>query len=160
MSTPIIPATSREKASTFERSRMLDTSRAASRSASTRPSARSRSYLPTTLASTKRYSGTRRATSSRTAASPCWSRRSHGSSPVGSTATYVWDTKFWSPSKARSAAFCPAASPSKVKITSPRNSSWSIRKRRSTRAWSSPKAVPQVATAVGTPARWQAITSV
>ena len=54
----------------------------------------------------------------------------------------------------------PAASPSKVKITSPRNSSWSCRKRRSTRAWSSPNAVPQVATAVGTPARWQAITSV
>ena len=33
-------------------------------------------------------------------------------------------------------------------MTSPRNSSWSLRKRRSTRACSSPNAVPQVATAV------------
>ena len=45
MSTPIMPASSRENASTFDLSRMLETSRAASRSASTRPSARSRSYL-------------------------------------------------------------------------------------------------------------------
>ena len=37
----------------------------------------------TTLPSTKRYSGIRRATSSRTAASPCCSRRSHGSRPLG-----------------------------------------------------------------------------
>ena len=62
---------------------MLETSRAASRSASTRLSARSRSYLPTTLDSTKRYSGTRRATSSRTAASPFLIRRSQGSIPDG-----------------------------------------------------------------------------
>ena len=80
--------------------------------------------------------------------------------PFGSTATKVWVTNFWSSWKARSAAFWPAASPSKVKITSPRNSSWSISSRRSTLMWSSPKAVPQVATAVSTPARWQAITSV
>ena len=43
------------------------------------------------VASTNRYSGTRRPISSRTAASPFCSRRSHGSSPSGSTATYVWD---------------------------------------------------------------------
>ena len=36
----------------------------------------------------------------------------------------------------------------------------SISSRRSTAMWSPPNAVPQVATAVGTPARWQAITSV
>ena len=58
------------------------------------------------------------------------------------------------------AAFCPAESPSKVKITSPLVVSWSPRKRRSTRAWSWPNAVPHEATAVLTPARWQAITSV
>src|SRR4028119_1565733 len=44
-------------------------------------SARSRSKRLTTLPSTKRYSGTRRATSSRTAASPDASRRAHGPGP-------------------------------------------------------------------------------
>ena len=58
------------------------------------------------------------------------------------------------------AAFWPAESPSKVKITSPPVGPWSPMKRRSTLAWSWPNAVPQDATAVVTPARWQAITSV
>ena len=86
-SAPIILEISWANAVTFDRSRMEATSRAVSRMASTRPSARSRSYLETTLPTTKRYSGTRRATSSRTAASPFLIRTSHGSSPSGSTAT-------------------------------------------------------------------------
>ena len=80
--------------------------------------------------------------------------------PLGSTATNVWATNFWSSANARRAAFWPAASPSKVKTTSPRNSFWSMSSRRRTLMCSSPNAVPQVATAVSTPARWQAITSV
>ena len=67
---------------------------------------------------------------------------------------------FSSMPNARCAARWPAASPSKVKITSPMNESESMIRRRSTLMWSSPNEVPQVATAVGTPARWQAITSV
>ena len=78
----------------------------------------------------------------------------------GLTAMKVCATNRWSSSNARSAAFCPAASPSKVKMISPANASVSISSRRSTPMWSAPNAVPQVATAVGTPARWQAITSV
>ena len=78
----------------------------------------------------------------------------------GLTAMKVRPTKRWSSSNARSAAFCPAASPSKVKMISPAKLSLSISSRRSTPMWSTPNAVPQVATAVGTPASWQAITSV
>ena len=52
------------------------------------------------------------------------------------------------------------ASPSKVKITSPRKASSSIKRRRMTRIWSSPKAVPQVATAVVIPDKCAAMTSV
>ena len=69
-------------------------------------------------------------------------------------------TKRWSSVKARSAARWPASSPSKTKTISPANSSESSSSRRSTPMCSAPNAVPQVATAVGTPARWQAITSV
>ena len=78
----------------------------------------------------------------------------------GEIAMNVWATNRWSPSNARSAAFCPAASPSKVKMTSPPNASSSIRYRRSMLAWSAPNAVPQVATAVVTPAKCAAMTSV
>ena len=78
----------------------------------------------------------------------------------GLTAMNVRPTKRWSSSKARSAAFWPAASPSKVKMISPANASVSISSRRSTPMWSAPNEVPQVATAVFTSARWQAITSV
>ena len=69
-------------------------------------------------------------------------------------------TNRWSSVNARSAARWPASSPSKTNTISPRNSSESSSSRRSTWMCSVPKAVPQVATAVGTPARWQAITSV
>ena len=62
---------------------------AADRSAASRPSARSRSCCLSTLPITKRYSGTRRATSSRTAASPRCSLKSQGSRPVGSIAASV-----------------------------------------------------------------------
>ena len=72
----------------------------------------------------------------------------------------VCATKRCSSPKALSAAFCPAASPSKVNTTSPRISSWSMSSRRISPMWSEPNAVPQVATAVGMPARWQAMTSV
>ncbi len=72
----------------------------------------------------------------------------------------VLAANFWSSSKARSAAFWPAASPSKVKTVSPRYCEVSISSRRMILMWSSAKAVPQVATAEVTPARWQAITSV
>ena len=93
-------------------------------------------------------SGTRRSTSARTASSPWARRRSHGSRPVGSTATNVRATNRWSSVNARSAAFCPAASPSKVKTTSPRMKSSSMSSRRSTLMCSAPKDVPQVAIAV------------
>lgn len=76
----------------------------------------------------------------------------------GAIAMYVSAANFWSSSKARRAAFWPAASPSKVKIT--RAEPLSIRSRRRILMWSPPNAVPQVAMAVVTPARWQAITSV
>ena len=79
---------------------------------------------------------------------------------MGSTVTYVWVANFASIPNARCAARWPAASPSNVKITSPMNESESMISRRRTLMWSSPNEVPQVATAVGTPARWQAITSV
>ena len=79
--------------------------------------------------------------------------------PLGSTATNVLARNRWSSSNALRAAFCPASSPSKVKITSPPVPSSEIR-RRATLMWSAPNAVPHVATAVPTPARWAAITSV
>ena len=78
--------------------------------------------------------------------------------PSGAIAMYVSAANFWSSSKARRAAFWPAASPSKVKIT--RAEPLSISSRRRILMWSLPKAVPQVAMAVVTPARWQAMTSV
>lgn len=76
----------------------------------------------------------------------------------GAMAMYVSAANFWSSSKARRAAFWPAASPSKVKMT--RALPLSISSRRRILMWSPPKAVPQVAMAVVTPARWQAMTSV
>ncbi len=78
--------------------------------------------------------------------------------PPGVIAMEVRAANFWSSSKARRAAFWPAASPSKVKTTSERELSISTRRRILT--WSPPKAVPQVAMALVTPARWQAMTSV
>ncbi len=82
--------------------------------------------------------------------------------PPGETAIHVWAANFWSSSKARSAAFCPAESPSKVKTTSPALCALelSISRRRRIFTCSPPNAVPQVAMAVVTPARWQAMTSV
>ena len=85
--------------------------------------------------------------------SPDFWRSSHGSIPFASIATKVCAMNFWSSANARSAAFIPAASPSKVKITSPVNVSESISNRRTTPTCSAPNAVPQVATAVVTPAR-------
>lgn len=78
--------------------------------------------------------------------------------PPGAMVMEVSAANFWSSSKARSAAFWPAASPSKVKITSA--VALSISRRRRILMWSPAKAVPQVAIAVVTPAMWQAITSV
>ena len=95
----------------------------------------------------------------RTAPSPRCSRRSHGSSPSGATATYVCAAKRFSSPNARSAAFWPAASGSKVNTTSPDAES-SPMTRRSTEMWSEPNAVPQLAIAVVMPARWHAMTSV
>ncbi len=57
------------------------------------------------------------------------------------------------------AAFWPAWSPSNVKMTSPFIAS-AVMSRWMSRPWSSPKAVPHEATAVSTPAMWQAMTSV
>jgi hypothetical protein len=78
--------------------------------------------------------------------------------PSGAMAMYVSAANFWSSSKARRAAFWPAESPSKVKIT--RAEPLSIRRRLRILMWSLPNAVPQVAIAVVMPARWQAMTSV
>jgi hypothetical protein len=125
-----------------------------------RPSALSRSNGSMVARNAKSTSGTREATNSRTATSPAACRSSHGSRPSSSIATKVCTTKRWSNCIAFLAALRPAWSPSNVKTTSPRLSSWSCSSRRSSFTWSSPNAVPQVATAVSTPARWQAITSV
>src|ERR1019366_2742490 len=133
---------------------------AASSSAASWPSVVFRSWYPSTPLIANSNSGTRRAIRSRTAWSPCASRTSQGSRPSGCTLTKVWVTNLSSRPNARSAARCPAASPSKVKITSPADPSVSMISLRSTLMWSSPNEVPQVATAVGTLARWQAITSV
>jgi hypothetical protein len=65
------------------------------------------------------------------------------------------------PRRHAGAAFCPAASPVEgedhLTAELPRGPSGSDA---GSGPWSSPNAVPQVATAVGTPERWQAITSV
>ncbi len=131
-----------------------------SSSAADRPSAVSMLCRSTMERMAKSKSGARSSITSATASSPCASRRSHGSMPPGvsASAIQVRAANFWSSSKARSAAFCPAASPSKVKTTS----DWalSISTRRRIFTCSPPKAVPQVAMAVVTPARWQAMTSV
>jgi len=105
-------------------------------------------------------SGTLRSTSSRTASGPWAIRSSHGSMPLGSTATNVWAVNLWSSENARWAAFWPAASPSKVNTTSPVKTPSSMSRRRSTLMWSAPNDVPHVATAVSTPDRWAAMTSV
>ena len=105
-------------------------------------------------------SGTFAFTSSCTASGPWAMRSSHGSMPLGSTATKVCAVKRWSSPNARCAAFCPAASPSKVKTTSPVKTPSSMSRRRSTLMCSLPNDVPQVATAVVTPDRCAAMTSV
>ncbi|SKV29181.1 Uncharacterised protein [Mycobacteroides abscessus subsp. abscessus] len=74
------------------------------RSASTRPSAISRSDSASADRIAKAKSGIRRATRSRSAPSPDLSRRSHGSMPSGATATNDCPARFCSPSKAFSAA--------------------------------------------------------
>ena len=81
--------------------------------------------------------------------------------PDFATATNDCDAHRWSSPNARIAAFCPAASPSKVKTTLDGARSASSRMiRRSILMWSTPNDVPHVAIAVSTPDRWQAITSV
>ena len=81
--------------------------------------------------------------------------------PPSATATNDCDAQRWSSPNARIAAFCPAASPSKVNTTRAGARSASSRMiRRSSLMWSTPNDVPQVATAPSMPARWQAITSV
>ncbi|OIQ68686.1 hypothetical protein GALL_497190 [mine drainage metagenome] len=91
--------------------------------------------------------------------------------PCGSTATKVWAENAWSSPNARIAAFCPAASPSNRKMISPPTEAPEESctpapvpevptSRRTIRAWSGPNAVPHVATAVGTPERCAAMTSV
>ena len=142
------------------RSLILPTISAAASSAASLPSAVSRLCSVSALRMANSNSGTRCAIRSRTAASPCFTRRSHGSRPSGCTATNVWVTNRSSIENARSAARCPAASPSKVKMTSPRNWLSSISSRRRIVMCPSPNDVPLVATAVVMPARWQAITSV
>ena len=120
---------------------------------------------------TNSNSGWRPSTRARTASGPRAMRSSHGSMPPGSTATNVCAWKRWSSPNARTAAFCPAASPSNVKITSPPSDApdascrpppavVSPSRRRTTLAWSPPNAVPQVATAESTPDRCAAMTSV
>ncbi len=142
----------------IERSLMLATTGAASASAAARPAGFSRLCRETMCRRANSNSGVRASTRPATAASPCARRRSQGSIPPGAMVIEVSAANFWSSSKARSAAFCPAASPSKVKITSA--VALSISSRRRILMWSPPKEVPQVAMAVVTPARWQAITSV
>ncbi len=131
-------------------------------SAAERPSAVSRLCCRTIDRMANSKSGERPSIRFRTASSPWAIRSSHGSVPSGETAIEVRAANFWSSSNARSAAFCPAASPSKVKTTSPAlcELELSISSRRRILTCSPPKAVPQVAMAVVTPARWHAMTSV
>ena len=100
-------------------SRICATTGADSRRAAIRPSTVSRLCRLSVARMANSNSGRRLEIRSRTAESPLDWRSSQGSAPVGSTATKVCATKRWSSSKARSAAFWPAASPSKVKMTSP-----------------------------------------
>ena len=111
---PRSPASFRAYSGRFSRSLILATSGAALRIASTRPSTVSRSKRDSVCRSAKSTSGSRLAIMSRTARSPLASRSSHGSMLSGLTAMNVRPTNRWSSSNARSAAFCPAASPSKV----------------------------------------------
>ncbi|SII85756.1 Uncharacterised protein [Mycobacteroides abscessus subsp. abscessus] len=131
---------------------------ALARTAAMRPSTVSRSYWAIAVVMTNSKRGLRPSMSSRIAASPFSRRRSLGSRPEGSTATKVCAVNSDSNSKALSAAFCPASSPSKVKTTCALGSS--PMRRRTILTCSAPKAVPHVATAWVTPARWAAMTSV
>ena len=129
--------------------------------ACTRPSAVSRSKRRIVVRTANSNIGTASSTRARTAASPLAMRSSHGSMPSGATATNDWDAQRWSSPNACIAAFWPAASPSKVKTTRAGARSASSRMiRRRILMCSTPKAVPQVATAPSTPARWAAMTSV
>ncbi|OBI83230.1 hypothetical protein A9X00_05735 [Mycobacterium sp. 1245805.9] len=80
------------------------------RSAATRPSALSRSISAIVVRIANSNSGVRRATRSRNATSPDFSRRSHGSMPSGATATKDCPARFCSPPNAFKAAARPAAS--------------------------------------------------
>ena len=82
------------------------------RSAVTRPSAFSRSWSASAVRIANSNNGVRRATRSRSAPSPDFSRRSHGSMPSAATATNDCPARFCSPSNAFTAAARPAASPS------------------------------------------------
>ncbi len=161
---PIHFASSRAYSVVSASSRMPATTGAAAWSAPTRPSAVSRSKAASVRRIMNSNIGFRVSTSCRTASSPRWRRRSQGSSPSGATATKVCAAKRCSSTKARLAAVRPAASPSKVKITSPAAASAESPEspitRRMILMWSTPNAVPHVATAVVTPERCAAITSV
>lgn len=85
-STPTIPARLRAYSSRSATSLIRATMGTPSASARTRPSAVSRSWPATNLASANSTSGRRRAMRSRTAASPWACRSSHGSIPPDSTA--------------------------------------------------------------------------
>ena len=160
-STPIQPATVRVYSGRIELSRIVATIGAAARMPCTRPSAVDRSKRLIVVRTANSNIGTASSMRWRTASSPLASRRSQGSMPCSATATKDCDAQRWSSPKARMAAFCPAASPSKVKMTRAGARSASSRMiRRSTLMWSMPKAVPHVATAPSMPARWQAMTSV
>ena len=85
--------------------------------ACTRPSAVSRSKRRIVVRTANSNIGTASSTRARTAASPLAMRSSHGSMPSGATATNDCAAQRWSSPKAFIAAFWPAASPSKVKMT-------------------------------------------
>ncbi len=118
-SMPSQPASIRVYSGRSAVSRMPPIAGAAARRAATRPSAVPRSNPSSVVRMTNSNSGARERTSARTASGPCAWRRSHGSMPPSATATNVWALNAWSSPKARIAAFCPAESPSNVKITSP-----------------------------------------
>ena len=135
---------------------------AAARMAWTRPSAVSRSKRLIVVRTANSNIGTASSTRARTAASPSAWRSSHGSMPSAARPRRrTAAAQRWSSPNALIAAFCPAASPSKVKMTLAGAASASSRMiRRSILMCSMPKAVPQVATAASTPDRWAAMTSV
>src|SRR6266487_476527 len=135
---------------------MLRSTGISSRAARAFPSGLRRSNCASFQSSHQRTRGRASSSSSRNASPPRWPTKSAGSRPGGMVSTCADSDASGAATSSpipRSAALEPAVSASKARMTR------SVKRLRSLK-WSARRAVPQVATAWGTPARWQAITSV